>query len=708
MMMTTTNGHVHRTVDASARQDEERIAKPRDLVPTQEFLRDRFHRLLGPHASNRGGIGAWNVHEDWTDEAVQFMAEEVLSLEGAGVCYVHSQIWQNKPLWCAERREDLVAEICKYSRGRLAPGMFPLFAPSRGLWCDYSVFLFPLHANESKQSQNHWSLLVLYLDNNIYCEDARPSASAHNNSPSSGRRCISFSHYDSLLGAHDDLARRCADNIAQFLLCNAAAAPMYSVSVHKPRRPGDYPLQSSSDRSCGLHVAIKMGIIARHAMIDCDRRIHTLYYDPCGISGEEYGETARIINSMARQRADDILRADFGTIERSLAMDVIDEHLIAKKNARSFEEDLGADMDREDRETADFDDRSKRITHWAACLASFGRHWACVHHSLQSLADHVRFRHHVRKPVHLYIHPSPLRQTFVLVCWTVEAECVDIYTLQEGDTDGALDTTLQFASLGVSANQNQPLTLRYHYIDNPTIYTQPEQRLCASARACWVLRLAEYLIHNTRNGKLRRPRDGEVEDGTRPGMLLVPDDDDCRELVAHMPRRAGVDLYGASRWMTVRSAESRYDRLQSIGYRTTLYNGKNEWIRRSWDDNVAYVRLVTQHSDEVCLELSWLSAIWQANRDILLATYSQQRMNFCAGVQYATTTNHVGQSVMIRVRLDRDQTNHLLRVAESKASQTMGPMNGEQMSALMAETRPLFKSVQWFVFMISYLLSCRP
>ena len=185
--------------------------------------------------------------KDWTSDTIEFVCEEVLSLEAWRVCFVHPFMWQRP--WSEATREVAIAKLCQLSRSRLTPPMFPLLEPSGGLRADFTTFLFFVHKDlPDDPSQNHWSLLVLYYDEMLF-EQA-----------SNMRRIVqaTFYHFDSL--EHEEMAGnkkeawRAAELITRWLLYKEPDEARFCVV--EANHHSEWPRQTLDQRSCGKHACV--------------------------------------------------------------------------------------------------------------------------------------------------------------------------------------------------------------------------------------------------------------------------------------------------------------------------------------------------------------------------------------------------------------------------------------------------------------------
>ncbi len=185
-----------------------------------------------------------NPYTDWNETAIEFMCEEVLPLESLGTCFVHSYFTTYR--W-SENLEEAIDKTCKISRGRLCPGMFPLFEP-RVLRTDFSTFLWPVHKISALgPDSNHWSLLVLYCDEEL--------------SKHGGTSPVTFYHFDSLvdsIGNNSERARQCAVLIERYMLFGARHDRAINFVDVK-----SWPKQKLDDRTCGLRTCVAAALVAR-------------------------------------------------------------------------------------------------------------------------------------------------------------------------------------------------------------------------------------------------------------------------------------------------------------------------------------------------------------------------------------------------------------------------------------------------------------
>ncbi len=184
-----------------------------------------------------------NPYTDWNETAIEFMCEEVLPLESLGTCFVHSYFTTYR--W-SENLEEAIDKTCKISRGRLCPGMFPLFEP-RVLRTDFSTFVWPVHKiSPLGPDSNHWSLLVLYYDEEL--------------SKHGGTSPVTFYHFDSLvdsIGNNSERARQCAVLLERYMLFGARHDRAINFVDVK-----SWPKQKLDDRTCGLRTCVAAWLVA--------------------------------------------------------------------------------------------------------------------------------------------------------------------------------------------------------------------------------------------------------------------------------------------------------------------------------------------------------------------------------------------------------------------------------------------------------------
>jgi len=189
------------------------------------------------------------VTSDWNQDDITFVCEEALVLDINNACFVDSCLWQCR--FSEAELDVVIAKLCQRSRGRLAPCMFPLFAPRVGPRNDFSVFLFPVHRNMPHMPEsNHWSLLVLYYEQQLALHG--------------GEGTVEFWHYDSLTeqeGGNQKCAYDCAQLIHSYLLFDRRNRQLSTLPIVREPKQGDWPKQS--DRSCGLRACVTAALVAK-------------------------------------------------------------------------------------------------------------------------------------------------------------------------------------------------------------------------------------------------------------------------------------------------------------------------------------------------------------------------------------------------------------------------------------------------------------
>ncbi len=165
---------------------------------------------------------------DWSGEGIQFVLEEVADLESLGACLLPSQLVDLE--WSERTRPERIEFVCRMSRGRLVPSMFPLLSP-RGPRCDFSLFVLPLHyrSRDGSGDENHWSLLAFDLDADL-AEHA-------------GTGSVRFFHFDSISEYNRAHAVRWSAAVVEHLVGSRGPPNVSEVSL--------WPQQSAADRTCG-------------------------------------------------------------------------------------------------------------------------------------------------------------------------------------------------------------------------------------------------------------------------------------------------------------------------------------------------------------------------------------------------------------------------------------------------------------------------